>query len=160
MSRAGRAGAGAALAVLLAACSSGSAGPAPSTAAATAAPTAPATLPVERLLVGGVPLQVEVATTPQQKSDGLRGRTVVPPGTGMVFRYAPPRDVRFTMSGVEPPLVAVFVRDGRVVAVEQMAPCPGSLQECPTYGAGTPVDDVVEAAPGSLPDVRVGDTVS
>jgi uncharacterized membrane protein (UPF0127 family) len=157
VSRAGRACAGAALALLLAACSSGSSAEQP---AAAGSPATTASLPVERLVVGGVPLQVEVASTPQQRSDGLRGRTVVPAGTGMVFRYDTARDVRFTMSGVEPPLVAVFARAGRVVAVAQMAPCPGSLQECPTYGADTAVDTVVEAAPGSLPEVRVGDTVS
>ena len=147
-----RSGALAALALLAAGCTSS---PAPS-AAPSSVPAAPATVP---LSVGGVALQVEVADTPQERSDGLRGRTVVPPGTGMVFRYDSPREVRFTMSGVEPPLVAVFVREGRVVAVAQMAPCTGTVAQCPTYGPDEPVDTVVEAAPASLPAVRVGDAV-
>lgn len=127
--------------------------------AACSSASAPAARPSERVVVAGVPLQVEVADTDTGRSDGLRGRTDVPPGTGMVFRYGSARSVRYTMSRVDPPLVAVFVRDGRVVSVSQMAPCAGTVAQCPTYGPDEPVDTVIEAAPGSLPDVRPGDAV-
>lgn len=108
--------------------------------------------------VGGVVLLVELADTEAERIAGLRGR-VVPPGSGMVFRFDPPRPVRFTMSGVTEPLVAAFVRDGVVLAVSQLAPCAGSLARCPTYGPEQPVDSVVEAAPASLPHVATGDRV-
>ena len=108
--------------------------------------------------VGDVRLRVELAETAEQWSAGLRGREVLP-GFGMVFIYPAPQPVRFTMSGVTLPLVGVFVRDGRTVSVEQMAPCEGSLADCPTYGPAEPVDTVVESAPGSLPDAVAGDPV-
>lgn len=102
---------------------------------------------------------MDVARTQEQKEQGLRGRDV-PLGTGMAFPYDPARPVRFTMSGVDRPLVGVFARAGRAVAVERMTPCPGSVAQCPTYGPDEPVDLVVEAAPESLPDARVGDPVA
>jgi len=123
-------------------------------AACSSAEPAPGT----RATVGDVVLQVEVARTPEQQAAGLRGREV-PPGTGMAFPYEPAERVRFTMSEVDRPLVGVFARDGRVLSVEQMAPCPGSVGQCPLYGPDEPVDLVVEAAPGSLPQARAGDPV-
>ena len=125
---------------------------------APAAPTGQPRLPTAQGSIGGVPLELELATTPEQRSAGLRDREV-PPGTGMAFVYPAPAAVRFTMSGVERPLVAVFALDGRAVSVEQLVPCAGSVQECPTYGPPTPVDLVVEVAPGTLPDARPGDEV-
>ena len=115
-------------------------------------------LPTTQGRVGAVPLELELATTSEQRAAGLRDR-VVPPGTGMAFVYDRPAPVRFTMSGVEDPLVAVFAAGGRAVSVEQLVPCPGTVQECPTYGPPTPVDLVVEVAPGTLPDARPGDEV-
>lgn len=119
-----------------------------------APPDRPRTVQVR---VGDVRLQAEVADDDEERAAGLRGRDGVPPGTGMVFRYDDPRPVRFTMSEVDYPLVAVFARDGRVVAVEQMPPCAASVADCPTYGPDEPVDTVVEAAPESLPSAAPGD---
>ena len=119
-------------------------------------PVAQRTVPVR---LGAVDLRVEVAETQEQREQGLRGRAEVPPGTGMAFPYDEPRPVRFTMAGVDLPLVAVFARDGRALSVEQLAPCSGSVEECPLYGPAEAVDLVVEAAPGSLAGVRAGDAV-
>ena len=141
------AGAGAGVLVLLTACSGR---PEP-------AQQGPAARTVR---VGGVELRVEVATTQAQREQGLRGRAEVPPGTGMAFPYDDPRPVRFTMAGVDLPLVAVFARDGRALSVEQLAPCAGSVAECPLYGPDAAVDLVLEAAPATFAGVRVGDAVT
>ncbi len=125
----------------------------------TSSPTGTPIGAAARATVGAVELRVEVARTPEQKEQGLRGREV-PLGAGMAFPYDPARPVRFTMSRVDRPLVGVFARAGRAVAVERMAPCTGSVAQCPTYGPGEPVDLVVEAAPESLPDARAGDPVA
>jgi len=146
-----------ALLLLLAACEQGGRavevpGAAPTAAGQPALPTA-------RARVGDAELQVELATTPEQRAAGLRGRDV-PVGTGMAFRYPGGEQVRFTMSGVDRPLVAVFAWQGRARSVEQLAPCAGTVAQCPTYGPAGPVDVVVEAAPGSLPSARPGDPVT
>lgn len=108
----------------------------------------------------GVPLVLEVADEPAERAVGLMGRTEVPAGTGMVFRFDEPVSAEFYMFQVPVPLVAVFVREGTVVGLEQMPPCelpePG---DCPTFGPDAPYDTVVETAPETLPDVAVGDAL-
>ena len=135
--------------LVLAGCGSDPGSPPPAPAAAAAAAR-----------VGAVELRVELATTSAQRKQGLRGRAAVPPGTGMAFPYDPARPVRFTMAGVDLPLVAVFARQGRAVSVEQLAPCAGSVEQCPVYGPAAAVDLVLEAAPGTLAGARVGDAVT
>jgi uncharacterized protein len=155
------------LAALLAACGGGEgsseAGEQPAPIGAADLPPPPAEGfggPVEVRVGDAGPLAADVAQTPGQRAYGLRGRDEVPPGTGMLFLFAEPRPVRFVMSGVPVPLTGVFVRDGRVVAVEQMAPCTdGDPADCPLYGPEEPVDSVVEASPESLPGVAPGDAV-
>ena len=111
--------------------------------------------------LGGVPLTLEVADEPAERSVGLMGRTEVPPGTGMVFEFAEPVETSFYMFQVPVPLTAVFIRDGVVIDVEQMQPCAETdAARCPLYGPDEPFDTVVETAPATLPDVRPGDRFS
>lgn len=108
----------------------------------------------------GVDLRLEVADDPAERAVGLMGRTSVPPGTGMVFRYEAPVQARFYMFRVTVPLKAVFVREGTVVSAVVMDPCPlTDPAACPTYGADAPYDTVVETAPETLPDVAAGDVL-
>lgn len=108
--------------------------------------------------LAGVRLRLEVAETPAEREVGLMGRTAVPPGTGMLFRFGGPVRDRFYMYRTLVPLVIAFVRDGTVVGTAQMAPCPQSdPAACPTYGPDTPYDTAVETAPETLPTVRPGD---
>lgn len=122
----------------------------------------PASAPDERVsaTLDGVDLRLEVADDPAERAVGLMGRTSVPPGTGMVFRYEAPVQARFYMFRVTVPLKAVFVREGTVVSAVVMDPCPlTDPAACPTYGPDAPYDTVVETAPETLPDVVVGDVL-
>lgn len=109
--------------------------------------------------LGGVALTLEVADEQPERAVGLMGRTAVPDGTGMLFDFGGEVSTKFYMFQVPVPLTAVFVRDGTVVHVSQMAPCEETDgSKCPLYGPeGQPFDTVVETAPETLPDVRVGD---
>lgn len=106
----------------------------------------------------GVELSLEVADSDPERAVGLMHRDEVPPGTGMIFRYPEPVQVRFYMYNVAIPLKAVFIREGRVVGVEVMEPCPArDPAQCPTYGPAESFDTVVEVDPETLPEVAVGD---
>lgn len=129
-------------------------------------PTSPTTSPtvgqrideIVEVVLGGVPLRLEVADDPDERAVGLMGRTEAPPGTGMVFQFGEPVRRQFWMRNVPIPLVGVFTRDGEVVHVAQMAPCAeADSARCPRYGPGEPFDTVVETAPETLPDIRPGD---
>ena len=155
--------------VALTSCSGGEDDPtlaAPTSAASSSSATAAEPLPsagqwiaetVEAQLAG-VPLRLEVADDERERAIGLMGRTSVPTGTGMVFRYAEPTRGSYYMFQVPVPLTAVFVRAGTVVFVAQMPPCGETdPHACPVYGPDEPFDTVVETAPETLPGVRPGD---
>jgi uncharacterized membrane protein (UPF0127 family) len=58
------------------------------------------------------------------------------------------------------PLSIMFVRDGRVVGVREMAPCPDrSPATCPIYYPDGPYTQAVEASAGTFSGVRAGDPV-
>jgi uncharacterized membrane protein (UPF0127 family) len=78
----------------------------------------------------------------------------------MLFVFEQQVSSSFYMFQVPVPLVAVFVREGVVVGVEQMAPCAeAEPSACPLYGPEEPYDTVVETAPETLPDVAPGDAL-
>lgn len=151
------------LALLLAGCSGDpAAGPGRSTAPSAPGPSAvgPSAPAGERVraTLDGVELALEVADDPQERAVGLMGRTSVPAGTGMVFRYDALSEGRFYMYRVPIPLRATFIREGRVVSTVVMPPCGlDDPAACPTYGADGPFDTVVETAPDQLPDPSPGD---
>jgi len=107
--------------------------------------------------LAGASLMLEVADDPAERARGLMGRTSVPPGTGMVFRYDEPSTDRFWMRDVPIALRATFVRGGVVLHSVVMAPCrEPEPRDCPTYGAPAPFDTVVETAPDAVPGVVPG----
>lgn len=141
-----------------------SSGPSAPAGSAGTGPAGPGTATPQRLPtvvtadLAGVRLRLEVAQTPAEREVGLMGRTSVPAGTGMLFRFGGPVRDRFYMYRTLVPLVIAFVRDGTVVGTAQMTPCPQSdPAACPTYGPDTPYDTAVETAPETLPNVRPGD---
>lgn len=92
-------------------------------------------------------IELEVARTPQQQSWGLMGRPPLAPLRGMWFPYDRPQVLKFWMHRTPSPLDMLFIRDGRVIAIEADAtPCP--RLPCRSYGPDEPADGVVELAAG------------
>jgi uncharacterized membrane protein (UPF0127 family) len=90
---------------------------------------------------------LEVAATPRQQAMGLQLRPPLPPLRGMWFPYAMPTPARFWMHRTPAPLDMLFIRDGRVVAIEAHAqPC--MRLPCRSYGPDQAVDGVLELAAG------------
>ena len=128
---------------------------------ATAAPP-PQQLPIEAQWCLPAPttppcIQLEVARTPQQQSRGLMGRPPLPPLRGMWFPYNEPMVLKFWMHQTPAPLDMLFLRGGRVIAIEaNTTPCP--RLPCRSYGPDEPADGVVELAAGEAQrlGLRVG----
>jgi len=102
-------------------------------------------------------IQLEVPATPRQYTWGLMGRPPLAPYTGMWFRFQPAEPVKFWMHRTPSPLDMLFIRDGKVIAIEAgAAPCP--RLPCRSYGPAEPSDGVVELAAGEAArlGIRVG----
>jgi uncharacterized protein len=90
-----------------------------------------------RVAVGDECLRVLVASTPGQRTQGLRGVTSLDPYAGMLFVNAVDTSARFTMAGTPMPLaITFFDADGRPVDSTKMTPCPhGTDSTCPEYAS-------------------------
>jgi uncharacterized membrane protein (UPF0127 family) len=97
---------------------------------------------------------LEVAATLRQQAMGLQLRPPLPALRGMWFPYAMPTPATFWMHRTPAPLDMLFIREGRVVAIEaHTKPC--MRLPCPSYGPAGPVDGVVELAAGQAEDLGI-----
>jgi uncharacterized protein len=102
-------------------------------------------------------IQLEVPRTPRQYAWGLMRRPPLGPLRGMWFRFEPAAPLSFWMHRTPIPLDLVFLRGGRVIAIEASAsPCP--RLPCRSYGPVEPADGVVELDGGEAArlGIRVG----
>ncbi len=112
--------------------------------------------------IGQASWEVELATTPQQRYQGLSGRVKVAEGTGMLFVFPEAAMMEFCMRGCEVPLDIAFIGpDRKVVHVTTMqveADRSGSV----FYSSQKPAQWVLEVPAGELTraGVQPGDAVS
>jgi len=99
-------------------------------------------------------IDLEVPRGDRQFAWGLQLRPPLPPLRGMWFGYDLPTPVRFWMHRTPSPLDMLFVRGGRVIAIEAgVAPC--MRLPCRSYGPGEPVDGVLELAAGEAKRLQI-----
>ncbi len=154
-------------AALLSACAAEAVDARPAQAAG-CAPSAPEARravagPVERLDIatarGSVRLQVEIADTEAERSQGLMCRSAMAADHGMLFDFKAEKPVYFWMKNTILPLDMLFVAaDGRIVAI---APQTTPFSEDPV-GPGVPVLAVLELNAGRAAALGIapGDRIS
>ena len=101
-------------------------------------------------------IQLEVPRTSRQYAWGLMRRPPLGPLRGMWFRFEPAAPLSFWMHRTLVPLDMVFLRGGRVIAIETATPCP--RLPCRSYGPVEPADGVVELDGGEAS--RLGITIN
>ena len=100
-------------------------------------------------------IDLEVARTPDQQRMGLMQRDALPALRGMWFPFDRPQPLRFWMFNTLAPLDMLFVRQGRVIAVEAEVPtCPAL--PCRSYGPSELADGVVELRAGEAARLGIG----
>lgn len=101
-----------------------------------------------------VDVQVEIAETPSQRRQGLRGRNSLPPDGGMLFLFPEqqPPSASFWMHDTLLPLDIAFLDSAGVIrGVRGMVPCRALLSLfCARYGAGVPFLSALEVNAGFL----------
>jgi hypothetical protein len=105
-----------------------------------------------------VPVEVELATTPEARQLGLMYRDHLAPGTGMLFIFPAPAPQSFWMKNTKIPLDILFIDDaGKIVRLHART-TPFSEASLPS---DAPVRFVLEVPGGYSAEVgiREGDTV-
>lgn len=118
----------------------------------------PVTAQVE---INGELIELEVARTQEEQAMGLMYRDTLAANRGMLFPLEPPRKAQFWMKNVEIPLDMIFLHEGEVRAIAQEVP-PCTKSPCPTYGADTKIDQVIELQGGRAEELEleVGDALT
>jgi uncharacterized protein len=124
----------------------------------------PATILIDGAESGPVLLQGEVADTDESRAYGLTGRRSIPDDYGMAFILFEEQDCCFWMRDTLVPLsVAFFDREGTIVDIEDMEPCPSDVpdDECPLYGSDEPYIGALEVKQGLFEEwgVTEGDRI-
>lgn len=111
--------------------------------------------PLQRteITVGDVPLTVELAVEPADKSRGLGYRDGLEPGTGMLFIFDKASPRSFWMRGMRFCLDIVWIESGVIQgAAESVCPDPAGTEDAdrPSYVSPVPVTYVLEVPAGWL----------
>lgn len=83
-----------------------------------------APLPTVELMVGSVPLKVEIASSEAERSRGLAGRAGLAENEGMLFLFAQAGRYGFWMKGMRFPLDFIWLHNGRIVEITANVPPP------------------------------------
>jgi uncharacterized membrane protein (UPF0127 family) len=111
------------------------------------------------VIAGRVTLIVELARTLEEQIRGLSGRSDLKPGRGMLFVYDRPHPVSIWMKDMLFPLDIIWIRGGRIVAIEKRALPLTPVGPERVY---TATADLVLEVPAGFTDrqkIRVGDSV-
>lgn len=127
-------------------------------------PFMPAEPVFREVQINNAKLKVEVADTPDKRSQGLGGRQGLGQNEGMLFVFPEPGMHPFWMKGLTFPLDFIWIRGDRVVDLTPNAPPPSPGQPdsaLPIYQSKERVDKVLEASGGTIQrlNIKVGDTI-
>lgn len=108
---------------------------------------------------GRVTITVEVARTAQEQARGLGGRSSLPRGGGMLFRFDAAKPRIFWMKGMLIPLDILWIREGKIMAIDTNVAPPRS-HEAPAIVSHV-ADLVLEVPAGFTQEmgISVGQTV-
>ena len=122
-------------------------------------PAASALQKGEVVIDGRVTINVEVARSPQAQARGLGGRPSLKKGTGMAFPYDGPGLRGIWMKGMLIPIDILWIREGRIVAIEAKIPPPSSNGALAVFSHVA--DLVLEVPAGYAKEmgIRVGQSV-
>jgi hypothetical protein len=117
-------------------------------------------LPTGTLVIADrVTVTVELARSVQQQVRGLSGRRGLKPGYGMLFVYERPQPVGIWMKDMRFSLDILWIREGRIVYIEEHAPPLSPVGPERVYTATADLVLEVPAGFAAQEKIRVGDAV-
>jgi uncharacterized membrane protein (UPF0127 family) len=89
----------------------------------------------QKIEVGGKKLDVEVATTREERAQGLMFRKKLPEGRGMLFVFEKPQVLSFWMKNTFIPLaIGFFDKNHKLIDIQEMEPSKSEMEtDLPSY---------------------------
>lgn len=119
---------------------------------------------ISSVSIGNKTLNVERATTPPEMQKGLSGRTELAQNSGMLFISNGLQPIMtFWMKDTLIPLDIIWVKDHRVVGIDQMFPEPNTPEnQLKLYRSPQAVDAAIETNLGWTKSnaIKIGDVVN
>lgn len=111
--------------------------------------------------IGGTRVLAEVADTTVKRAKGLIGHAPLGPNDGMIFVFETPDRYGFWMRDMVFPIDIIWIRDGRIVHIEERVPVPVKGEILPTYTPLAAADTVLEVQAGfaEAHSLKIGDSV-
>ena len=117
------------------------------------------------MIVGGTAFNIELAETPEKRTQGLSGRDSLAPGAGMLFIHDDEKRYTFWMKDMRFPLDMLWIdADCTVAGISARVPPPEpgqSDRSLPLFSPETPVLHVLEinAGAAAAAGISTGDAV-
>ncbi len=106
-----------------------------------------------------VEIPVEIADTPEARSQGLKDRDALPDGEGLLIAFPESQVLVISTNQVKAPFEAMFFNErGEFVSAETMEACPPEREACPSYQSPELAQYLLLANPGlrERHGIRVG----
>jgi hypothetical protein len=115
-----------------------------------------------QIVINGKSFGVEVADTPQKRTQGLSGRASLPADSGMLFVFDKPDAYEFWMEGMLFGLDFIWINGDQVVDLTSDVPAPLNGTPLKTIKPKTAVDKVIEVSAGMIAsgEIKIGDKVT
>jgi uncharacterized membrane protein (UPF0127 family) len=114
--------------------------------------------------IGNTSIKLEEAKTEQEQELGLGNRKSLDANTGMLFRFSSPKIATFWMKGMKFPLDFIWIRENKVVELDEYIAAPISIlsdTKLPLISPSVDVDSVIEVNAGFVEynKIKVGEEV-
>lgn len=122
-------------------------------------------LPTQKITVANQELNVEVATTNDEKAQGLSDRADLEEGNGMLFDFSAPGDMKkpgFWMKDMLISIDIIWINNGKIVGIQANAPLPPEDADLPVYYPPSEITHVLEVPAGwaKKNNIVIGESVS
>ena len=107
---------------------------------------------------GQAEFKVEIASTIEERMQGLMHRTHLPRNRGMLFIYPQPSSSAMWMKNMEIPLDILFFDETATLihTAKNVPPCTAAdTSQCPVYSSGNPFQYVLEINAGLADELQI-----
>jgi uncharacterized membrane protein (UPF0127 family) len=106
-------------------------------------------------------INIQLADTPQTRTQGLSGTSYLPIDSGMLFMFDDPGKYAFWMYKMNYPLDFVWINGNKVIEINENVPAPVNNASIKTVSPDFEVDKVLEINSGQIKNygIKIGDLV-